>query len=277
MPHDQGYIRLPRALQTDPLWTENKEFTRLQAFEDIIFEARWAEDPGQVAIGLRTLTCKQGEVLYSLDKWARRWGWTKSKTRRFLKALQARNKIEYANETETIRLTVCQLESYIGRRNGHESVGDTAADTETERGRNARETRTKPTQEGKKGRREEYPPTPQPGGRSPRTRKRKGQRVTENTALMVRVGRWFGRKPGTLWTVAEAEALKLLGGVPAEEVEVLEAYYTATIEKDDFRRQKPETLLNNWPSEVDRARKWQRKVRPAGEGATYRRLSEGDD
>jgi len=85
---------------------------------------------------------------------------------------------------------------------------------------------------------------------------KKRARVEVNTDDMKRLGSWFGRKASTRWTLAEAEALAQLQPLDGDEVETLNDYYTAQIDKaDDMRRRSVETLLNNWPGEVDRARK----------------------
>lgn len=81
----------------------------------------------------------------------------------------------------------------------------------------------------------------------------------ELTPEMQRIGSWFGRQPDTLWSVYEAEAIAT--AAPTEnQIAGMEFYYTATIEKDDdYRRRNVETLLNNWHSELDRAREYYRK------------------
>lgn len=83
---------------------------------------------------------------------------------------------------------------------------------------------------------------------------RKQARVNANSKTMNRVGKLLGRRDGTLWTVAEAVALKSVNPAP-EEIELLEAYYLASIEPEkDIRRRDLLTLLNNWTGELDRAR-----------------------
>ena len=90
------------------------------------------------------------------------------------------------------------------------------------------------------------------------TSKKKAQeKVAENTPTMNRIGGWFGRRPGTLWTIAEASALKAADPKDPE-IEGMEIYYTASIPKDRIpgRRTDLITLLNNWSGELDRARKF---------------------
>lgn len=84
----------------------------------------------------------------------------------------------------------------------------------------------------------------------------KQKRVKSNTDTMIRIGKWFGRQPSTLWSVYEQKSLDRLFAAPLD-IKALETYYTADIPKDDdYRRRNLETLLNNWISELDRARTW---------------------
>ena len=83
---------------------------------------------------------------------------------------------------------------------------------------------------------------------------RKRQRVNGNSPAMEQIGGFFGRRPGTLWTVAEGVALLELKPTP-DEVELLAKYYAKALDRDDdFRRRDLSTLLNNWNTELDRAR-----------------------
>jgi hypothetical protein len=83
---------------------------------------------------------------------------------------------------------------------------------------------------------------------------RKRIRVDANSPAMETIGKFFGRKPGTLWTVAEGAALFELKPTP-DEVEILARYYAIELEKEsDYRRRDLATLLNNWQTEIDRAR-----------------------
>lgn len=83
---------------------------------------------------------------------------------------------------------------------------------------------------------------------------RKQARVNINSKLMNRVGKMLGRREGTLWTVAEAVALKTVDPKP-EEIDLMESYYLDEIDQaEDFRRRDLATLLNNWNVELDRAR-----------------------
>jgi len=84
------------------------------------------------------------------------------------------------------------------------------------------------------------------------------KRVEINSPLMVRIGKWFNRKDYTLWTIYEEESLAMLRPLVKDDVDVVEKYYLHTVVKDEFhpKRLNLETVLNNWQSEVDRARGW---------------------
>lgn len=82
----------------------------------------------------------------------------------------------------------------------------------------------------------------------------KRRRVDANSPAMETIGKYFGRKSGTLWTVAEAVALLEICPSP-DEVALLARYYGLPLDKEnDFRRRDLPTLLNNWQAEMDRAR-----------------------
>jgi len=84
---------------------------------------------------------------------------------------------------------------------------------------------------------------------------RRNQRALRNNPLMERMGAWFGRKPSTVWTLAEAIALHDINP-EQEDIELIEDRYLAILTDKDWRRQDLITLLNNWNGELDRARIW---------------------
>jgi hypothetical protein len=87
---------------------------------------------------------------------------------------------------------------------------------------------------------------------------KRNTKITANTPTMIQIGAWFGRQPETLWTVAESEALDRCK--PTEqELAGMEGYYMAEHGEKDYRRTSVITLLNNWQSELDRAREWWKK------------------
>jgi len=117
----RGYIRLWRKIQENFLWKEHREFSKAEAWIDILMEVRHDPKPTEIAIGMKVLICNQGESLYSLATWAKRWNWSKSKVRRVLKLFASRSMIVVTNETVTVRIKVCNYQTYNKVRNGNES------------------------------------------------------------------------------------------------------------------------------------------------------------
>lgn len=146
-----GWIKVHRQIQTHWLYTEKREFSPFEAWVDILLNVNHAD--AKVLIQGTLYEVKRGESINSLDTWAKRWNWGKSKVRRFLKTLENDKMIVLKNETKTTRLTVCNYDSYQDERNANE--------TQTKRSRNADETLATPNKNDKNVNNEqETPQTP---------------------------------------------------------------------------------------------------------------------
>jgi hypothetical protein len=82
----------------------------------MLMEAQHDERPQQVVFGMKVLTCNYGECLKSNVTWARRWGWTESKVRRFLKLLENMGQLRTKNEGITTRISLINYATYDPRR-----------------------------------------------------------------------------------------------------------------------------------------------------------------
>jgi hypothetical protein len=129
-----GWIKVHRKVQDHWIFKEQREFSRFEAWLDILLCANHSEQ--KVIIQGTVYTVKQGESLHSLETWAKRWNWSKTKVRRFFDTLTKELMIETTNETKTTRLTICNYASYQVERNADE--------TTKKRRRNADETQTAP-------------------------------------------------------------------------------------------------------------------------------------
>ena len=119
------------------IW-ENPDY--FKAWVDIILEVNYKSK--SVRIGNKILTCERGQSVNSLDTWAKRWGWHKSRVRRFFSLLRQDNMIVTKSETQTTRLTVCNYGAYNDPWHTDE--------TNVKRRRHAADTQLTPTKEGKK-------------------------------------------------------------------------------------------------------------------------------
>ena len=130
MAKQQGWIRLYRKTRDNPLW--RKPLHPAMAWIDILMEVQHSEEPQKVMLGMQMLTCNQGESLKSLQTWASRWGWSRSKTARFVRLLASERMVVVKSERITTRLSVVNYAHYNDPRN--------ADDTQMECKRNANET-----------------------------------------------------------------------------------------------------------------------------------------
>jgi hypothetical protein len=124
---------------------------------------------------------------------------------------------------------------------------------------------SKEERKGKEGNKEQGKDTPLPprGNRRRMSEAEKRRtKVEVNTPQMVKIGAWFGRKPETLWTLAESEALNQISPTD-KEIDGMATYYDDLIPHEkDYRRRDLQTLLNNWPTELDRARQHYKATHP---------------
>jgi len=142
MPNNNGWLPVLRKNFNHKFWKQKRVFSLFEAWIDILQSARYNETPGEVLIGYQTLTCHQGECLYSLDTWAARWNWNKSRVRRFFKLLQKENLVRIKSEQITTRLTVVEYPTSNNLRHSN--------DTQVTRKRHANDTQTTPTEEREK-------------------------------------------------------------------------------------------------------------------------------
>ena len=145
MSNNSGYIGLWREIRDHWIWEEDRPRTRAEAWIDIICEARYLDEPKQSVIKDIVLMCNYGESLNSLDTWAQRWRWNKSRVRRFFKLLEKEEQIVTVNETVTTRLIVCNYSKYDPKK----QKTDTASETQVKRIRHASDTHSTPKEEGK--------------------------------------------------------------------------------------------------------------------------------
>lgn len=133
-----GWIALHRRILKHWLWTERREFSRAEAWIDILMAARWSDDSAQVLIGGELHTCQRGQCIYSVGTWAARWNWTESKVRRFLKLLKTDGMIDTQTTSKTTVITVCNFDAYQSERRTDDGQTDEQTDrqaTTTEQGK----------------------------------------------------------------------------------------------------------------------------------------------
>lgn len=132
-----GWIKLHRSITDHWLYTEKRQFSKFEAWNDILLTVNFTS--GKSIIKGKVILINRGESILSLESWGKRWSWNKSAVKRFFDLLKKDDMIELKNETVTTRLIVCNYDSYQSKENADE--------TQVKRRRNADETQTKPIEE----------------------------------------------------------------------------------------------------------------------------------
>lgn len=102
----QGWVPVKRQIQEHWLW-KDKPFSQGQAWIDLIMLANY-EDKKMPYKG-EIITCERGMVNLSISYLANRWGWSRDKTRRFLKLLESDGMVTVIATTHRTTIT---LENY---------------------------------------------------------------------------------------------------------------------------------------------------------------------
>jgi len=105
----EGWIKLHRKLQDNPLWT-CEPFTRGQAWIDLLFLASIDESYFYVR-GVK-VDVKRGQVAWSEVKLSERWGWSRSKLRKFLNDLEKEQQIKQQKSNVLQIITILNYDEY---------------------------------------------------------------------------------------------------------------------------------------------------------------------
>ena len=131
---DYGWISLHRKIKEHWLFKKNKVKSEFEAWVIILMEVNHGQE--KLSFGNEFFMCNRGESFKSLDTWAKMFGWTKSKTRRFFKLLEDDSMVVTKSARYTTHLKVLNYSTYQDNRNPDE--------TQMKRKRNADETQMTP-------------------------------------------------------------------------------------------------------------------------------------
>ena len=120
-----GYIALHRKLRSHWLWNDGHTFSKLEAWIDLLFDARWKKRAGSVTIGTKKIRCERGQTIRSCESWAMRWKWSKSRVYRFLMLLKERNAIRTESVTKATRITIVNYDAYQIEQNDNGTMSET--------------------------------------------------------------------------------------------------------------------------------------------------------
>lgn len=136
----QGYIKLYRALMDNRLWTD-EPFTRGQAWVDLLMLAN--HKPGYFRVRGNRIDVKRGQVGWSVQRLAKRWGWSRGKAQRFLNELEIDQQIEQQKNTLSSLITITNYELYQGETDSRQNSRRTADGQQTDTNKNEKNEKKK--------------------------------------------------------------------------------------------------------------------------------------
>ena len=74
-----GWIKIHRCISNHWIYTEKRSFSRFEAWIDILMTVNFSD--AQVLIKGKLYQVKRGQSILSMENWAKRWNWDKSKVR----------------------------------------------------------------------------------------------------------------------------------------------------------------------------------------------------
>lgn len=111
---EAGWIKIFRSVSSHWLWSDGQPLTRFEAWMLILIETNYNDEV--LFVDGELTKCKRGEKYYSLETWAKKFNWSKSKVRRFFKLLESDTMIELKPCQKTTHLIVCNYDTYQSGR-----------------------------------------------------------------------------------------------------------------------------------------------------------------
>ena len=107
---NKGYIMLSRKFFANPLWVEPREYSRAEAWLDLI-QAAGIEERVIILDG-RAIETRRGELAASRRFLENRWRWSAGKVTRFLDMLKSQGMIETRKEHGQTVIRLCNYDTY---------------------------------------------------------------------------------------------------------------------------------------------------------------------
>lgn len=114
-----GFITLNRKLFEHPLWTEERTYSKGEAWIDMIQLARF--EPSAIVVNSNVIDVQRGEVCASLRFLSNRWNWSTKKVSTYLKLLVKLRMIETQKKQGVTVLKLLNYDTYNGGGNAGET------------------------------------------------------------------------------------------------------------------------------------------------------------
>lgn len=116
----KGYIRLSRTFFDNPLWTEPREYSRAEAWLDLIQVARFEAE--RKMLNGRVIDVQRGEIRASRRYLEKRWRWGSTKVTNYLKMLELEEMITTKQTNGQTILMLCNYELYNGTQTTEQTI-----------------------------------------------------------------------------------------------------------------------------------------------------------
>lgn len=125
MAKDSGFIKIGRSLFEHEFFTEHREYSRFEAWLDLIQLCAFEENNTMLFRG-RIIKWGRGQTIASVRYLQQRWGWKSTKKIiSFLELLRSQKMIETDTSQGLQRITLCKYESYNSSGNTRETQSRT--------------------------------------------------------------------------------------------------------------------------------------------------------
>ena len=114
-----GWIKLHRKINDNPVLKKSNVYSNFEAFIWLLLRANY--DDAKVVIGSTIYKLKKGEMITSLKKLQKQFGWGNSRLNTFLKLLKDDGMIEYKSNTQLTLITISNFKDLQGIQTANKS------------------------------------------------------------------------------------------------------------------------------------------------------------
>lgn len=121
----KSFIKLSRAVFDSKEWEEEREFSKFEAFLDLIQMAEYKKEGSVVKYKNHKIKIERGQIFASLSYLQNRWNWSsRGKVDKYLKSLKTRNSLETEKRQYGNILTLVNYGLYNGKETEEKHKGD---------------------------------------------------------------------------------------------------------------------------------------------------------
>lgn len=137
-----GWICIHRKIQDNIIWND-KPFNRGAAWIDLLMSAN--HEDKKIIFNGSVIEVKRGEKITSLRKLSERWGWSITKTKKFLNLLSDEKMINYKSDSKKTVYSIVNYEVYQDNENTKSNTEITLKENKNKTEKNQKEIKKKQT------------------------------------------------------------------------------------------------------------------------------------